>query len=78
MDKRLQAYLDGELERTALPDDLRAEADRWDWLRPVTAEMQAEKAPAWLESRIMANLPATVAQPWWRRAASWVMQPQPV
>lgn len=76
MDKRLQAYLDGELERTALPDDLRKEAERWDLLRAVTAEMRAEKAPSWLESRIMATLPAGVAQPWWQRAAEWLMQPQ--
>ncbi len=78
MDKRLQAYLDDELERSALPDDLLEEAERWDLLRPVAAEMRAEKAPAWLESRIMANLPAAVAQPWWRRAAHWLMDPQPV
>ena len=78
MDKKLQAYLDGELERSALSDDLLEEAERWDALRPITAEMRAERAPAWLESRIMANLPASVAQPWWRRATSWVMQPQPV
>lgn len=78
MDKKLQAYLDGELERSALPDDLLAEAERWDLLRPIAAEMRAEKAPPWLESRIMANLPAAVPQPWWRRAALWLINPQPV
>ncbi|HEY0304014.1 MAG TPA: isoamylase early set domain-containing protein [Longimicrobiales bacterium] len=78
MDKRLQAYLDGELERTALPDDLLIEAERWDVLRPITAEMRAEKAPAWLESKIMANLPASVAQPWWQSAAQWIMRPQAI
>ena len=78
MDQRLQAYLDGELERSALPADLLEEAERWDVLRPVTAEMRAERAPAWLESRFMANLPATIAQAWWQRATAWLIQPQPV
>jgi hypothetical protein len=78
MDKRLQAYLDGELERSALPHDLLEEAERWDALRPIAAELRAEKAPAWLESRIMATLPATVARPWWQQAASWLVHPQSI
>ena len=48
MDKRLQAYLDGELERSALPADLRAEAERWDELDALTTELRAETAPRWL------------------------------
>jgi hypothetical protein len=78
MNKQLQAYLDGELERSALPDDLREEAERWDQLHALTAEMRAEKAPAWLESRVMASLPARVAVPAWRRAAQWLLHPQPI
>jgi hypothetical protein len=78
MDKRLQAYLDGELERSALPHDLLEEAERWDVLRPVAAELRAEKAPAWLESRIMATLPATLSPPWWQQAARWLVHPQSI
>lgn len=78
MDKRLQAYLDGELERTALPVDLREEADLWDRLDDVSAELRREVAPPWLETRIMATLPAQIAQPWWRRAGNWLLQPQTV
>jgi hypothetical protein len=78
MDKQLQAYLDGQLERSALPAELREDADRWDQLDAVTAEMRAETAPSWLESRIMANLPAEIAQPWWRRAGRWLFSPQAV
>lgn len=78
VDKQLQAYLDGELERDALPVDLRDEADRWDQLHALTAELRAESAPPWLESRVMASLPAVAPMPWWRRAVHWMMQPQPV
>jgi hypothetical protein len=78
MDKRLQAYLDGEMERGALPTDLLDEADRWDELDLLTAELRAEVAPPWMESRIMANLPAHIAQPWWQRAWQWVSQPQQI
>src|SRR5688500_18867517 len=78
MDKRLQAYLDGELERTALPVDLREEADLWDRLDDVSAELRREVAPPWLETRIMATLPAQIAQPWWRCAGNWLLQPQTV
>ena len=78
MDKRLQAYLDGEMERNALPVDLLDEADRWDELDLLTAELRGETAPPWLESRIMATLPAQIAQPWWQRAWQWVSQPQQV
>ena len=78
MDKRLQAYLDGELERSALPAELREEADRWDLLGAAAAELRAETAPQWLETRVMANLPAQLPQPWWRRGLGWLLQPQPV
>ncbi|HEY0810066.1 MAG TPA: isoamylase early set domain-containing protein [Longimicrobiales bacterium] len=76
MDKRLQAYLDGELERNALPAELRAEAERWEQLDEVAAELRREQAPSWLETRVMATLPAHAPRPWWRRASSWLIDPQ--
>jgi len=78
MDKRLQAYLDGELERAALPAELRAEAERWDQLDEVAAELRREQAPSWLETRVMATLPAHAPRSWWRRASSWLIDPQAV
>jgi hypothetical protein len=78
MDKRLQAYLDGELERSALPAELREEADRWDLLSGAAAELRAESAPPWLETRVMATLPAQVARPWWKPGLDWLFQPQAV
>src|SRR5688572_3797075 len=78
MDKRLQAYLDGELERAALPAELRAEAERWDQLDEVAAELRREQAPSWLEARVMATLPAHAPRSWWRRASSWLIDPQAV
>jgi hypothetical protein len=78
MDKRLQAYLDGELERSALPAELREEADRWDLLNGAAAELRSESAPTWLETRVMARLPEQVARPWWKPGLDWMFQPQPV
>jgi hypothetical protein len=78
MDKRLQAYLDGELERSALPAELRDEAEPWDQLDALAAQLRQESAPPWLETRIMAQLPAEVAQPRWRRAFDWLLMPQAV
>jgi hypothetical protein len=78
MDKRLQAYLDGDLERSALPAELLNEADRWEQLDAAAAELRRDEAPSWLETRIMATLPAHVAHAWWRRAGSWLLQPRAV
>lgn len=78
MDKQLQAYLDGELTRSALPADLHEDAELWGELDAAMTELRSEAAPPWLESRIMANLPASIAQPWWRKAWLWVIQPQQV
>ncbi len=78
MDKQLQAFLDGELERDALPTDLREDADLWGEMDALFAEMRdGQQAPPWLEGRVMASLPPA-AQPWWRRAAAWLFSPQQV
>ena len=62
MDKRLQAYLDGELERSALPADLRAEAERWDELDALTTELRAEgkHVASWKGKACVADLRAAV------------------
>lgn len=78
MDKQLQAYLDGELSRSALPADLHQDAELWGDVDAAISELRSETAPPWLESRIMANLPVSLAQPLWRRAWLWVVQPQQV
>jgi hypothetical protein len=78
MDKRLQAFLDGELERDALPVDLRDEADRWGELDALIVEMRNETTPPWLETRVMASLPAAAVAPFWKRAWLWIVQPQQV
>lgn len=78
MNKQLQAYLDGDLPRSALPPELLEEADRWAELDAAAAGLRSEVAPPWLETRVMANLPAEIARPWWRHAIGWLVQPQPV
>lgn len=78
MDKQLQAYLDGELERDALPTDLREDAELWGEMDALFAEMRdGQKAPSWLETRVMASLPPA-ALPWWRRAGAWLISPQQI
>lgn len=78
MNKQLQAYLDGELPRSALPPELLEQADFWADLDAAAVELRSETAPPWLETRVMASLPQETAQPWWRHAIAWMVAPQPL
>lgn len=78
MNEKLHKYLDGELPLDALTPEERAEADEWRMLLSDAEPLRSEKAPGWLESRVMANLPAAPADGWLRRAARWLTAPQPV
>ncbi len=78
----LHRYLDGELPAEALPPELAREAQEWDALLRDTAAARQELAPPWLESRVMASLPAAAA-PSPRaatlgRALAWLLRPQEV
>ncbi|HKJ91602.1 MAG TPA: isoamylase early set domain-containing protein [Longimicrobiales bacterium] len=76
MRDELQRYLDGELERDALPPELAEEAERWNrWLN-ATAELRADQAPPWLETAVMAQLPPRGAAI--RRFVAWLMEPKTV
>ncbi len=75
----LQRYLDGELPRDALPPDLAREADEWAALLEDAEPLRnAPRAPAWLEGRIMARLPAQPQAALPRRLLAWLVQPHPV
>ncbi|HEY8484832.1 MAG TPA: isoamylase early set domain-containing protein [Longimicrobiales bacterium] len=74
----LHRYLDGELPREALGPEAAAEADVWDALLGEMAQFRAERAPAWLEQRIMNALPAAEPRPFWRRVLAWLLEPRSV
>lgn len=78
MNEKLHKYLDGELPLDALTPEERAEAAEWQTLLTDAQELRSEKAPAWLETRVMANLPAEPARGWARRAIHWLTAPQPL
>ena len=77
MRSELHRYLDGELPRSALPPELAGEAQEWDALAESARLLAAERAPAWLEQRVMAAVEAK--RPGWHvRLARWLLEPQPV
>jgi len=77
MNPELQKFLDGEIGRDALPPELRAEADR---LVAAFRSLDNDdaRAPAWLETRIMASLPETPCAPWHQRVLSALLQPRTI
>ena len=56
MRDELRRWLDGELSRSDLPEDLREEADRWEALFGDLRARAPESAPAGLESRVMREI----------------------
>lgn len=83
MRDELQRYLDGELSRDELPDELLAEADRWDDVLTSARSLDpgaGADAPPWLRARIReavaeARPPGT---PWWQEAWGWLTRPRTI
>lgn len=94
MRDELKRWLDGELARSELPEDLREEAGRWEALFGDLRARAPDEAPAGLESRVMreieeAEAPAREAagasaagagaEPGTAvRALRWLVRPRPV
>lgn len=82
MRDELQRYLDGELSREELPEELARAAERWNELLSTlrAGDLGAEAdAPPWLAARIReAVADAEVPGPWWRRVWQWMVQPQTI
>jgi len=78
MRDEIQAYLDGEIPREELPEDLRADAGRWDRLLDEMRSTAPERAPTDLGRRVMAELPDRPDAPWWHRAWEWIVRPRTV
>lgn len=78
MNELLHRYLDGEIPLEELPDELRAQALRWD------ARIETERArgssgvPDGLEARIMGEIGREPWEPAWKRAVAWFSQPRQV
>jgi hypothetical protein len=80
MDPRLQAWLDGEIEYEALPDELRVKADAWSDLLSGTADAGLQ-APPGAEARVMAAIRADARKGVGARvtsAAEWFVRPRSI
>lgn len=78
MNDDLHAWLDGEADRRGLDDETRREAALWD---RVTASLRRDvpgPAPAWIETRVMAEIraraPERATSGWW----SWLVRPRTI
>lgn len=76
MRPELQAYLDGDLPREALPEDLQVQARRWDALLSDIESIGPLGAPAGLEARIVRSLPPGLRRGGWTRAKDWALRPR--
>lgn len=74
----LHRYLDGDLADDELDADLRADAEVWDAILAEVAVLREDRAPEWLETRVMAALPAAPEPPLWRRLAAWLLEPREI
>lgn len=80
MDSRLQAWLDGEIEYEALPDELRVQADAWSDLLSGTVDAGLE-APPGAQARVMAAIRADARRGVGARVASvagWFVRPRSI
>ncbi len=78
MQNDLQRFLDEEIERDDLSPESQREAERFEqWTRAV-AGVQRERAPAWLENRIMVSLPPRPNAPLSIRLVAWLLEPRRV
>jgi hypothetical protein len=78
MNKDLKLYLDGELPLDALNAEDRAEALRWNAFLADARPLAEPRAPAWIETRVMARLPAHPAPVGLRGVLSWLANPQAI
>jgi hypothetical protein len=78
MNEKLQQYLDGEIPLDALTPAERAEALEWRDILADAAELRSVTAPPWIETRVMATLPARPHRSWLGSAAAWLTSPQPM
>lgn len=75
----IRRFLDGELEATDLPLEVRTEARAWSrLLATIREELPATPAPAWLEDRVMGEIAAMDTPGPVRRFGRWLVSPRPI
>ncbi len=74
----VQRYLDGELSRDLLSPELQRQAQEWDTLLRDARELGAATAPPWIETRVMASLPAAPRPGAWQGALEWLVRSRAV
>ncbi len=74
MKAEIQRYLDGQIGRDDLTPELQRDADRFELLTRSITALPSERAPAWLENRIMVSLPAQAETPFTTRLVSWTLE----
>lgn len=74
----LHRYLDGDVPASALAPELRSEAGLWGTLLAEAAVLREDRAPAWLETRVMDALPPAPEPSLARRIGRWLLQPQSI
>lgn len=73
MNEDLHRWLDGELDESELPAELRDEAEKWRTL--LATRPDPGPAPPWLEQRVMGDLPDR--RPGWLfRVLDWITRPR--
>lgn len=77
MRTEIQRWLDGEIEESELPAELRTEARRWTDLLDSRREPSAP-APPWIAHAVMARIAARTTPGMLARLACWFTQPQTV
>jgi len=76
MKDRLHRYIDGELPLDDLDAEERAEAEELRELLADAAALRAITAPPWIETRVMASLPARPRPSGIGQLLGWVVAPQ--
>ncbi|MBT8404503.1 MAG: glycoside hydrolase family 13 [Gemmatimonadetes bacterium] len=78
MNDDLHAWLDGEVDGRGLDDETRREAELWD---RITASLRRDvpgPAPAWIETRVMAEIRAKAPEGRRGGRLTWLLRPRTV
>jgi hypothetical protein len=78
MNRELHSFLDGEIPRESLPEDLQSEAAAWQALLEDVRDAGSDAAPVGLETRVLQSVRAEASSSAWVRAMRWWTRPRPL
>lgn len=78
MNRELHRFLDGEIPREALSEDLQSEAAAWQALLQDVREAGSGGAPVGLETRVLQSVRAEASASGWVRTMRWWTRPRPL